>query len=948
MTQFYTLQENLETLPVRDDVDVDQMLRDLAYAGMKKHGFHNKQEYIDRIEEELDLIIRKKFSVYFIILWDAIRWCRRNGVRVGPGRGSAGASLLCMCLDITKVDPIKYKLLFFRFLSEWRQDWPDVDVDIADSKRILLKKYLENKYGSDKVASITTFTYFTPKSAIKDACRVLKVPFAEANEVTKNFPDDASMDEFKHAKYRSFHEKYPGVYKLAKGLEGRLQKVGYHAAGTVITRMPISDIVSLESRKLGDGDDERQAVVSVPKEVAEELGLIKYDFLGLKTLTVIDDCVEMLRKRGVVLDIDNIDFDDSDVIKMIAEGHTVGVFQMEASASTKVVKDMNAETFSDIYAATALVRPGAMNVIGDDFIAIKRGHKKPTYPTPESKDFLEETLGLNLFQENTLQICTEIAELSNEDADTIRRLTAKKKDPALLQKFQEKFINGASPKIGVQKAERLWKDIETTAAYQFNKCLAEDTLVFVKAENYRQQPKFMMCEVGDLHRKFQEYEDWDFFILGPEVIKSGSAGGQKWYKIKNTYDSGVQDIYRVWINENWYIDATATHKHRLSKGWREARRIHQMDRIATADGMQTVWKKTWEGKAHTYDIELYDEPHAFYANGIITHNCHAVEYSMITMQTAYLKYYYPAEFMAALLMNEKEKGAISDYLGECKRLGIAVKTPDVNKSGTRYEVRDGNIYMGLSSVKYISDKLAERLIAQRPFKSYEDLKEKIMTKGSGLNSRVLDALNKIGAANFPDHPVDMEECKKNFYEYLGIASFDNAQITPTMRRRITPLDEYQKNGTAIVYGMVKDIVQKNGWIRVDMQDESGSQGFFVSPDHPFEKGKLYVVALAGGRQVGCVNMEEFSGKHPIAKYLKGDFKEKTWMVAAKAEQTKTGKDRATILYVFNGKLDYCTAWSDVLPNARRIRPGTKIRMKMETSPKWGNTLKAIIKDERDE
>lgn len=947
--QAYTLIEGEKTLPVRKDKDVNEMIRQICYNGLKKRGLANKKEYVDRLEEELELIIRKEFSIYFIILWDAIRWCRNNGILVGRGRGSSAGSLVCYVMEITDVDPLEYNLLFWRFLSDWRADWPDIDTDIADRDRKYLKNYLVEKYGEDKVASVTTFIYFSAKSAFKAACRILRVPYSVVNEITKDIPDGATVESLRDPALRDFYLQYKGVYKLTKALDGRLQTVGFHAAATVITDKNISDFVSLESRKL-QGEEFRQPVISIPKDDAEELGFIKYDFLALKTLTVVADCIELVKRNyGKLIDLRHIEFTDPDVFKMISSGDTVGVFQCEASASTRVIKDMGIDSFMDLVASNALVRPGAMKVMGKDYVARKRGHARTKFPHQDVEWFLDDTFGLVLYQEQTMLICTELAGLTKEEADKIRKLTAKKKDKAELEPFKNKFIDGAKSKIQIADAEKLWTDIETTAEYQFNKCLAEDTRIDAVRSwidgpgEYFYWFDISIAEVYEMVKSGVQLE-----VLGPEYIRQREAGGEKWYSIKDVHDNNVQDIVRVWIDENRYIDSTFNHKHRMSKGWKEARRIHQMDRIATRDGMMTVWKKTWEGKAQTYDLELYDEPHAFYANRIITHNSHSVAYSQLSYITAMLKMYYPAEFMCAILMNEKDNVAMSNYLAECKRMGIPVRIPDVNKSGVDYEVHDGTIYMGLSSIKYISNTLAERLILKRPFVSYEDLSTKITEKDSGLNRRVLDSLDKIGATRFPDHPVDFEACKNNFFEYIGIATFDNAQVTTRMRERLTPLEEYEDRSTAIVVGIAQKIESKNGWTRVDFLDETGSKGFFVDKEHPFQKGRKYILAVVNGGILSHVDLADFTSSNAIVRYLNGEFVEDTHLVAAKLQKTSKGNDKATMLFSHKGRLNSATAWSDVIPMARKCRTGDKVRLRVKSDKKWGNTIIAIAKDNRDE
>jgi hypothetical protein len=222
------------------------------------------------------------------------------------------------------------------------------------------------------------------------------------------------------------------------------------------------------------------------------------------------------------------------------------------------------------------------------------------------------------------------------------------------------------------------------------------------------------------------------------------------------------------------------------------------------------------------------------------------------------------------------------------------------------------------------------------------MKERIMAKGSGLNSRVIDALNKVGATQFPDHYVDMEECKKNFFEYLGIASFDAALVTEEMRRRITKLTDYEDKSDAIVVGIVQDIVSKNGWTRADISDGEGKAGFFVNEGHGLEKGKAYILAIAKGALIKSVSLESFS-EDPVVNYLRGKMDEGTWIVAAKSRQTKNGNLMGTMLYSIRGELRSCSIFQDQMPMAKKFGPGAKVKIALNTSPKWGDSLKGIIR-----
>lgn len=942
----YNYVKGQETLPILSD-DTNDILVRLCNEGMKRRGFVGKREYEDRLKEELDVILNKDLASYFIILWDALKFCRQEGIAYGSGRGSAAGSLVAYILQITEVDPLEYNLLFWRFLDPERADTADIDVDIQDSRRAEVKRYLENKYGKDRVASVTTYTFYQGKSAIKAACRVLNIPFKEANavvaELVADRPEDNFIEYMQKPSLTEFRNANPDVIKVARKLSGRLSGYGMHAGGVIITEKPTAEWTGVESRSVA-GEDYRQAVTSVDKDDAEEIGLVKYDFLGIKTLSVVADSIEFIRKNyGKMIDFKKIKEDDPRVFQMISDGNTLGVFQAEASASTKVIKEMGIENFADLVASNALVRPGAWKAFGQEYIARKKGYKKVSYPTPGSQDFLMDTYGFYLFQEQTMLICTEVAGMSKGTANKVRKLTAKKKDKDELAPFKKEFIEGATKQVSQKVAEKLWADIELTAEYSFNKCLAEDTTVEVKFIDEDSNERTDIWDVRDM----ATYSD-DVWVSGPKNILGTNVGEKVWHKVKTVHDNGVQNVWRIWTDSETYIDATAFHKHRLSKGWKQAYRIHQNDVIWTDQGKAKVAGRRYVGQVQTYDIELYDEPHAFYANGFLTHNSHAVAYSKLSYVTAWLKYYYPAEFMAALLKNEKDSNSVSDYLAECKRLKITVKLPDVNESESDYTTKNNVIYMGLSNIKYISDKLAQRLILNRPYTSYEDLRTKIMTKGSGLNTRVLESINKIGAADFPDRPVDHEAVKANLYEYLGIPAFDDGLITEEMQTRLVKLNDFPDKGTGIIVGLVQDIVSKNGWIRVDITDGTGKLGMFVDEDHGFAKGSRYVIAVGDGKPIGVMNMADFKPSHYLLRYLRGEMSRNTWMVAAKSRITGNGNRMATVIFSHNDQLMTVKVFSDMMMVARQFAPGMKVRIALNHSPKWGASLKAIIKDERDE
>lgn len=935
----YTIKEHVETLPIIENAN-DQ-LRSLVYEGLKKRGFHNDEKYVARIEEELDVIIALNFAGYFIVLFDILNYARENGIIIGPARGSGASSLVNYCLYITHIDPIEYDLLFYRFLNPWRAEYPDIDVDVSPKGRPKLKEYIENKYGSTKVASIATYSYFGGKSAFKRACSALDVPYAIANKVAASIEHIDDLMAFP-----DFMRDYPRVYELAQALDGRIANNGIHPAATIISNLDLTDIASTATKKIAK-DEFRQLYIEYDMNEVEKMGFVKYDFLGLLSLDVISDACKIIKEtHGIHIDPLEIDKNDPHVIAMLAAGHTVGVFQASSKASTDLIKKMNIKSFNDLVASNALVRPGAMKAFGEEYIAIANGKKKVKPIHPDIDPYLKDTYNLYLFQEQTMQLCMYLANVPAEDADAIRKLTAKKKDKELLQPYKNLFLAGASPKVGDKVAEKLWKDIELTAEYSFNKCLDKDTKVNVKVNN--NQYLWTLDQVNDYFATGGS----DLYVLGPSYIKAESAGGFEWYEVKAIHDNGVQDIYRIHLSDVQYIDSTSTHRHRTAKAWKQVHQIHQTDVICTMTGNQRVQKREFIGQSQTYDLELYDEKHAFYANGVITHNSHSVAYSFISMMGAWLKYYYPAEYIAAMLNNPLSESSVQEALIEAKRLGIKVNTPNIHTSKIGYSVTNGEINMGFDAIKYITDKSGQRLMQMRdehPFESYEDLLARSQIVKSGISSRIIESLGKVGALVFDDYEIDEKYVQDNLFEYLGIYS-TSSFLTHEMMENITPINEYEEGDAAIISGTITDIVSK-GWTRIDITDGTeGKLGLFVDPQHSFVKKNSYVFAIADKQIINYFSTsEDVNESNAILRYLNGDFNEGTWIVAGKLRKTQKGTLMGNFIVSNNGVLYSMKAFGSsigyIYSNGQwLIKPGTRVKIQVSQTEKWGMIIERIVKN----
>jgi DNA polymerase-3 subunit alpha len=490
----YPFHRGLDLLPRPKDGNPDDILEEKARQGLKDRGFADDPKYVERLEEELGIIKSKDFSTYFLIVEDMISFARREGIMVGPGRGSGAGSLVNYALRITEVDPIAENLLFFRFINPERNDFPDIDTDFEDARRGEVKEYLRKKYGH--VASIATYGYFKDKAVIKDAARVFCIPVGEVNRALKfvekweQFLTSPTTEEFR--------KKYPEVIKLAERLRGRIRQSGMHAAGVVIANQPLANFAPIETAKdPNDPNGPRIPLVAMDMDQAADLGLVKLDALGLKALSIIKDTLRMIEQRhGKAIDLNTIPLTDSRVYAMLSDGYTKGVFQCEATAYTKLIIKMGGvKNFDELAASNALVRPGAMNTIGAEYIARKNGKSPVKYHHFEMKPFTSETYGEILYQEQVMQTMTELAGMKMATADKVRKIIGKKKDASEFDAYRDEFMEGASKKVHPAVAEKLWHDFEAHAGYSFNKshAVAYSRLSYWTAWLKRHYPLEFMC-----------------------------------------------------------------------------------------------------------------------------------------------------------------------------------------------------------------------------------------------------------------------------------------------------------------------------------------------------------------------------------------------------------------------------------------------------------------------
>ncbi|MEP6759565.1 MAG: DNA polymerase III subunit alpha, partial [Actinomycetota bacterium] len=458
---------------------LDSYLRELVEHGANgRYGKPLPAAVVERIDHELSIISKMGFSGYFLIVWDLIRFAREQGIRVGPGRGSAAGSVVSYALRITDLDPLRYGLLFERFLNPDRAEMPDIDMDFDERRRDEVIRYATEKYGADHVAQIVTFQTIKGKQGIRDAARVLGFPPRVGDELCKMYPPaimgrDEPIDSALQtsAELRDAYERQPEAKEIidtARALEGLRREDSVHAAGVVIGDRPLVEYLPLKLTK-DSRDDAKKMVTQFDMNGVAQLGLLKMDFLGLRNLSVITETLRHLQTRGVELDIDHVPLDDDDTYAMLRRGDTIGVFQMESLGVKNLIKLLEPDRFEDLMACVALYRPGLLSMgQHTEYAERKHGRKKVTYPHPDLEPVLKDTYGIIVYQEQVMQTAVVFAGFSMGEADTLRKVMGKKIREKVAAE-REKFVRGAVALGRDQRAaESIFEYVEPFADYGFN------------------------------------------------------------------------------------------------------------------------------------------------------------------------------------------------------------------------------------------------------------------------------------------------------------------------------------------------------------------------------------------------------------------------------------------------------------------------------------------------
>jgi len=448
---------------------LEERLAESRRRGTQNARFDD-EVYRQRLDYEIGVIAGMGFPGYFLIVWDFIRHARENGIPVGPGRGSAAGSLVAYALRITDVDPLRYDLLFERFLNPERVSMPDIDIDFCMRRRGEVIQYVNEKYGRDRVAQIITFGTLAAKGVLRDVGRVMGLPFAKVDRVAKLIPDmtrslaEAAKSNDSLAAEIADDPEVRKIVEVGSRLEGLTRHASVHAAGVVIAPRAIDELVPLYKT------NRDEVTTQWDMKVVERLGLLKMDFLGLKTVTVVDDTLKILERQGQPLDLDSVPLDDPEVFTLFSDGRTNGIFQFESSGMKDMLRRARPSQFEDLCAFNALYRPGALSVgMVDEFIERKTGRRRVHYLLPETEPILRETYGVIAYQEQVMQIAVAVAGFTMGEADVLRKAMGKKKAEVMAEQ-KEKFLDGAEKRgVARKKAQELWEYIEPFAGYGFNK-----------------------------------------------------------------------------------------------------------------------------------------------------------------------------------------------------------------------------------------------------------------------------------------------------------------------------------------------------------------------------------------------------------------------------------------------------------------------------------------------
>lgn len=527
--------------------DLDLFLRFRCEKGFAQRNLPRIPLYLDRMEEELGVIISMGFAGYFLVVSDFLTWARSQGIGIGPGRGSGAGSLVVYCLYITHIDPIKYKLIFERFLNPARVSLPDLDLDFDETRRDEVISYLSRKYGQDNVSHIGTFGSMKAKAAIRAVTRTLEYPYEVGDKLANLvLPPIAGRTQNLQTCYKQVEELEKArhspqtslILKWAESFEERIQNFGTHASGIVISDTPIKETIPLARSK-------DQIVTQWEMYGVEKAGLVKFDLLGLRALTTIDKCLSLIHETtGQHINIFDIPVDDQDVYKQLSHGDTTGVFQLEGSSGiTDLLIKLEPTCLEDMSLLVALYRPGPLaSGMVTQLLDVRHGKQEPKYLLPELAPILQETGGMIVYQEQVLEIGKQLAGYTLAEADLFRRAVGKKK-PEEMEKQRQKFLGGMKDKgFEESRAAELFEQIQAFADYGFNKCLTGET----KIKTFPQSKTINQLKESRNYTQIQAFDT----TINQEYLDD----------IVEIIDCGEQEVFEITLSNGIQVECTLEHQ----------------------------------------------------------------------------------------------------------------------------------------------------------------------------------------------------------------------------------------------------------------------------------------------------------------------------------------------------------------------------------------------------
>ena len=859
-------------LPAGFDGDADAYLRHLVYAGAKRRYGELSSDIAARLDHELGIISTMGYAGYFLIVQDFTRAARELAVAVGPGRGSAAGSAVAYSLGITNIDPLQYDLLFERFLNPERVDMPDIDIDFDDRGRAAVIDYVVQKYGRNNVCQIVTFGTMAARSVIRDVARVLRLPLAEADRIAKLIPEGPgislasameSVPEF-GALRDDPRSQIQQLLQYAQVLEGSVRHTGVHAAGVIIAPGTVHDYIPVASTK---NKGVQVLTTQYDGTWVEKFGLLKMDFLGLSTLTVLKDTIALVREhRGIGVELDDIPLDDAKTYQLFQRGDTMGIFQFESEGMRDWLTKLVPTRMDDLIAMNALYRPGPMNLI-PKYIDRKHGREEISYGHPMLEPVLRDTYGIPVYQEQVMQMAQVMAGYTLGGADLLRRAMGKKKQEEM-DRQRDIFVQGASERgVDEATANKVFDTMATFAGYGFNKCLAGCTVV-TDATTGASTSLESLFQIG---------------CKGFTIHALGTYGRLHTRRVTDIVWNGYRKVFALATAGGRRIRATATHRFRARTGWKRLAELRPGDRIAAANDLATVHitghaaergrahghravvdtrlgadTLNWDtiesiqeaGRADTYDLTVEGD-HNFVANGLFVHNSHSAAYSLVAYHAAYFKANYPAEFMAAAMTNiMADSRKLALMLDEARKLDLELLPPSVNSSHGPFTVDTGKIRFGMCAVKGVGQGAAQAIADARKengpaqtlfgFTRHLDLR--------AVSKKALECLARVGALD------DLDGHRSQFVEAI-----DAATQYALQEQADAAAGQNSLFGDSSVFGATTEprLPKLEPWGRARLlKEERGLIGLYIS-GHPLDAYRpetaSFATATLGDTSIAATN-----------------------------------------------------------------------------------------------